>query len=343
MSVRAESRGPDLDVYIYDTIIEDSWRYGNEVSGASFRDAVAENPAAKQMNLYINSGGGDVYEAQAIFSQVNRFKGKVVAHIDGLAASAATLIAMGADEVIMSEGSWFMIHNAWTVVAGEASELREYADHLERTSEMIGAAYVAKTGKDPEEIKSMMDAETWMTAEEALGHGFIDTITAAKRVAASAFIGHLSDVPEAVKSIALGTQEPATGEQPMAKNAPEAPDNTADVPTAVAATIEQIEAACPNASADFLLAQVKAGSTIEAAQAAHMEHITKALADAKAELATIRSESEKAIKEAVARAEKAQADLKNVELGASPEDAPNATPEGAKSRASSLSDCRPSA
>jgi ATP-dependent protease ClpP protease subunit len=162
-------------LYLYDVISAD-W-------GISATQVIAAIEHAQRagditvLNLYINSPGGDVFEARAIMAALQRFPGQTVAHIDSLCASAATSIALACSEVNMSPGALFMIHNASGAVWGDKTAMRDTADLLQKVELAIVADYTRKTQKTPEDISAMMDAETWMTAEEALAHGFIDQIT----------------------------------------------------------------------------------------------------------------------------------------------------------------------
>lgn len=186
---RIESGGPRLlspapvfnkaedeaTVYLYDVI--DSW-WGID-SGQFVKDLNAIT--AKTIHLRINSPGGSVFDAEAIQTALQQHKARVVAHIDGMAASAATYVALAADEVEMSDGAMFMIHNAWTFAFGNASELVDTAALLEKIDANLLRDYQAKTGASAEQIKQWMDAETWFNAEEALTNGFVDRIFTADK------------------------------------------------------------------------------------------------------------------------------------------------------------------
>lgn len=161
----------EASLYIYD-VIDAYWG----VSALSVADAIANAGDAETLNVYINSPGGSVFEGRAIMAEIQRFKGKTIAHIDSLCASAATSIALACDTVEMSDGAFFMIHNASGLAWGDKTALRETADLLEKIEGSIIADYTKKTGKDAAEIIDMMDAETWFTAQEALDNGFIDSI-----------------------------------------------------------------------------------------------------------------------------------------------------------------------
>lgn len=161
----------EATIYVYD-VIDADWGVGAKDVIA----AISEAKDAKVLNIRVNSPGGDVFEGRAIMEAIKRFDGKTIAHIDSLAASAATSIALAADEVVMSDGALFMIHNASGLVWGDKNAMRDTANLLEKVEGAIVEDYTSKTGKDATEIVDMMNAETWMTAQEALDNGFIDSI-----------------------------------------------------------------------------------------------------------------------------------------------------------------------
>lgn len=163
----------EATVYLYDAI--GAWW------GIDPKTWVPEFAAikAKTIHLRINSPGGSVFDAETIRTAIAQHSSTVIAHVDGMAASAATSVAVAADEVEMSSGAMFMIHNAWGWAMGGAKEMRDYADLLEKINGNIRAEYGRKTGKGEDELKDLMDAETWFTAAEALEHGFVDRIFSA--------------------------------------------------------------------------------------------------------------------------------------------------------------------
>lgn len=168
--------GDTASVYIYDVISAD-WG----VSALSVIQSLANYANVKTLNIHINSPGGDVFEGRAIMAAISAFKGKTVACIDSLCASAATSIALACDEVQMADGAFFMIHNAMGVAFGDKAEMRATADILEKVEGAIVNDYVQKTGKDAQTVCTWMDAETWFTAQEALDAGFIDSVTTAQK------------------------------------------------------------------------------------------------------------------------------------------------------------------
>lgn len=168
---RAEVKDEEATVYVYDAI--GGWWGG--VDAQAFVKELAGIKAGT-IHLRINSPGGDVFDARAMQVALKQHKAKVIAHIDGLAASAATFLAMGADEIEMAEGGFWMIHNAWGFTIGNVNDHLEAAAMLEKVDGSIRADYARKTGKDDDEIRMLMDAETWMTAAEAREAGFVDRV-----------------------------------------------------------------------------------------------------------------------------------------------------------------------
>lgn len=166
----------EASLYIYDVISAD-WGVG----ALQVIEAIAQAGDAKTLNVYINSPGGDVFEGRAIMAALNRFDGKTIAHIDSLCASAATSIALACNEVVMSDGALFMIHNASGLVWGDKTAMRETADLLQKVEIAIVNDYTTKTGKPEQQITDWMQAETWFTAKEALEHGFVDRMAEAKK------------------------------------------------------------------------------------------------------------------------------------------------------------------
>lgn len=171
------AKGDEATIYIYDVIGFDFWT-GEGVTAKDFA-AELDKITAKTVHLRINSPGGDVFEARAITAAMDRHAAKFVAHVDGIAASAASFIAARADEVEMAEGSMQMIHNAWTMAIGDRNDMAKTVDLLTKIDGTIAADYASKTGKAVDEIAKLMDAETWFTAEEAVAAGLADRVSGA--------------------------------------------------------------------------------------------------------------------------------------------------------------------
>lgn len=190
-------------IYIYD-IISSDWG----VSALAVVDAITQIGDVSTLNVHINSPGGDVFEGRAIMAALSRFKGKTVAHIDSLCASAATSIALACDEVIMSDGAFFMIHNASGMAWGDKTTLRDTADLLEKIEGAIIADYTNKTSKEPAQIATWMEAETWFDAKEALANGFIDRIADTKATSNAWNLSTYANTPTALLKEPAPTPEP---------------------------------------------------------------------------------------------------------------------------------------
>ncbi|SHJ64257.1 ATP-dependent protease ClpP, protease subunit [Clostridium amylolyticum] len=175
-----------LDMYIYGNVEGDyidwwEWqKVQSETSANHFRNELAKYPDVKNINLYVNSYGGSVYEAMPIRNQLKRHGAYVTGYVDGFACSAASFILTACDKVIMYSNTMQMIHNMWNVVAGNAKQLRKEADDLDAIMEGNRKAYLEKSnGKITEEkLIELLDAETWLTAAQCLEYGLCDEIVA---------------------------------------------------------------------------------------------------------------------------------------------------------------------
>lgn len=177
--VRAAATAGDIEVYLYD-VIDADWGVG----ARQFVDAITG--ATGSISLHINSPGGDVFEARTMVSalQAARARGvKVTTYVDGLAASAASYVALASDEVVMAEGALLMVHCAWAMTVGNSADMLSMADLLDKIDQTIAADYSKKTGKPMSEMIALMEAETWLDANEALDLGFADRIAAAPAAA----------------------------------------------------------------------------------------------------------------------------------------------------------------
>ena len=176
----------EADVFIFGEIVSFKWD-DTDTTAASFQKDLKELGEVSQINLHINSPGGSVFEGIAIGNMLRQHKARVVAHVDALAPSIASVIVASCDEVIMPENSMLMIHNPWTISMGNAKELRKQADDLDKIAESSVVTYLAKAGEKltEEKIKQIMDEETWMSAQEAYNYGLCDVVESANQVAAS--------------------------------------------------------------------------------------------------------------------------------------------------------------
>ena len=157
------------------TIAEDSW-FDDDVTPQIFKDEL--NSGTGDITVWINSPGGDCVAAAQIYNMLSNYKGRVTVKIDGIAASAASVIAMAGDTVLVSPVSMLMIHNPATMAWGDHAEMQKAMDMLSEVKESIINAYVLKTGLSRPKLSHLMDAETWMDANKAVELGFADDIMA---------------------------------------------------------------------------------------------------------------------------------------------------------------------
>jgi ATP-dependent Clp endopeptidase proteolytic subunit ClpP len=173
-------------IRLYDPI--DSYGGDWGVSAKEFvtaLDALPDDTAT--INLHINSPGGEVYEGISILNALRNHKARVVAIVDGLAASAASFVAAGADEVVMGRNSQLMIHDAWGIGIGPAAAMRDLAGRLDKISDNIASVYASKGGGTVEDWRTAMLAETWYSAEEAVAAGLADRVEAAQEPVNASF------------------------------------------------------------------------------------------------------------------------------------------------------------
>lgn len=194
--IRSEVDGDTATIYVYDVI--DSW-WG--VSASDFTKMLAGITASKVV-LRINSPGGDVFEARAMMTAIREHSATFTAKIDGLAASAATALTLACDSVEIAEGGFYMIHQAWTFAMGNADDMTATANLLAKIDTVLVDGYVAKSGKPADEVRELMKAETWFSAQEAIDAGFADAMietTAAKASASARFnLSAFANAPKAL-------------------------------------------------------------------------------------------------------------------------------------------------
>ncbi|MCS4486379.1 head maturation protease, ClpP-related [Staphylococcus americanisciuri] len=182
MNKKVNSKG---EIYIYGDIVSYEWG-DRDVSAVKFKESLDALGDVSEIDVHINSAGGNVFEGHAIYNMLRMHKAKVNIYVDALAASIASVIAMSGDTIFMHKNSLLMIHNSWIYTMGNAKELRETADLLDKTDKASNVAYLDKAQNLSEEaLNEMLEAETWLTADEALKMGFIDEVLGANEVAAS--------------------------------------------------------------------------------------------------------------------------------------------------------------
>lgn len=160
-------------LYLNGAIAEESW-FDDEVTPALFRDELKAGDG--DITVWINSPGGDYIAASQIYNMLMEYKGEVTVKIDGIAASAASVIAMAGTEVLMSPTSLMMIHNPFTIAIGDSEEMQKAIEMLNEVKESIINAYELKTKLSRTKLSHLMDAETWMNANKAIELGFADAI-----------------------------------------------------------------------------------------------------------------------------------------------------------------------
>lgn len=158
---------------LYGTIAEESW-FDDDITPQMFHDELFKESG--DVVIWINSPGGDCVAASQIYSMLMDYKGKVTVKIDGIAASAASVIAMAGTEVLMAPTALMMIHNPATMAFGDHSEMKKAIKMLDEVKESIINAYEIKTGMDRVKLSQLMDSETWMNAKKAIEMGFADGI-----------------------------------------------------------------------------------------------------------------------------------------------------------------------
>lgn len=160
-------------MFLNGTIAEDSW-FDDDVTPQMFKEELMDGNG--NITVWINSPGGDCVAAAQIYNMLREYEGSVTVKIDGIAASAASVIAMAGDKVLMSPVSMMMIHNPMTIAFGDSGEMQKAIDMLAGVKDSIINAYEIKTGLSRVKLAHLMDAETWMDANKAIELGFADEI-----------------------------------------------------------------------------------------------------------------------------------------------------------------------
>jgi ATP-dependent Clp endopeptidase proteolytic subunit ClpP len=192
--------------------------------GVQAKDFVRDLAAVKgkTLNVEINSPGGDVFAGLAIYNALRGSGKEIVVRVMGVAASAASLIAMAGDKIVMPKNSFLMIHNPWSMAVGNADELRDTAETLDKIGASLRLTYAARTGLPEDEIATMLATDTWLTADEALEKGFATEVTDNVTAKASFDMGR-ADLPEAVRAVFAAANEPAPATEPTPEPKIESP------------------------------------------------------------------------------------------------------------------------
>ena len=177
---------------------------GFGITAKQFAEDLKALGDVSHIDLRIHSPGGDVFEGIAIYNLLRNHPAEITVYIDGVAASMASVVAMAGDRVVMPENAMMMIHKPWGISGGNAGDMRDYADLLDKVETVLVPAYARKTGKSAQEITAMLEDETWMDGKECLKHGFADellpSVTAMARIE-SKRTGDFSHMPETIKGM----------------------------------------------------------------------------------------------------------------------------------------------
>lgn len=191
-------------IWFYDAVGEDAF---GGISASAMKDGFDKLGTESDITIRVNSAGGDLHDALAIHNLIAGRQGKTTVVVDGLAASAASYFPMAADEIVMAENALMMIHAPWTVTAGNAGDFRKMAETLDTHSRAMSSAYSNKTGKTPDEMQLIFNAEVWYTAAEAKADGFVDAVLDDSGVSIVTSIDpdafHFRNVPPAARFVRL--------------------------------------------------------------------------------------------------------------------------------------------
>ena len=223
------TEGDTADLDIYGDIASWSWSGGN-ISAANLSRQLEELGDVSQINVHINSYGGEVAEGLAIYNALRRHKAKIVTTCDGFACSIASVIFMAGDERLMSKASLLMIHNAWTSAYGvNANDLRKLAEDMDAITARSKAAYLDRVSIGEDELSALMDAESWISPDEAVEMGFatdIEEFDGGDNPSQSAF-GSLMELVES--ALEAKQKPPASGDgEPEDPDDPDDPDDDDD-------------------------------------------------------------------------------------------------------------------
>ena len=174
-----------LDLMLYGPIFNEKI-FDEDVTPTELRHELEAAGPVQQINVFLNSPGGNVFAGSAIYSILQRHQANVTVYVDGLAASIASVIAMAGDEVVMPRNAMMMIHSPWALAVGNAEELRDLADVLDKVEGSMMETYMTRFSGSRAELKALLDAETWLSAADAVQYGLADRIEEQKEVAALA-------------------------------------------------------------------------------------------------------------------------------------------------------------
>ena len=264
-SIYALNEGAEISIY------DEIGAYG--ISAKAFLADLGKLPDKAPLTLRLNSPGGSVFDAVAIYNALTRHAGAVTVSIDGIAASAASYIAMAGDEIIMPENAFLMIHDPSGMVMGTSADMRAMAEALDKIGASLLRGYAAKSGKAEKDIAKLMAKETWLDAAEALEMGFADTMAEPVKIAASFDVSRFQNTPPEIVEAVKSEPNPETESAPEGETDPE-PDPTeirSEAMTYAKTVVDLCRlAGQPQMASGFLSAETS------------LEDIRKALIDARA-------------------------------------------------------------
>ncbi|MBP7213327.1 MAG: ATP-dependent Clp protease proteolytic subunit [Anaerolineaceae bacterium] len=230
-----QSESGENEIWLYGDIVDDAnfefyemWNgEGTVISPRMIREKLRAFEGA-DVSIRIHSQGGFVDDASAMRAIISDYPGKVTCKVDGLCASAAMMLAISGDKVVMQDSAYLMIHNPWTRTSGDVDELKKTIKMLQVTKEGIIQAYMNKSNLSHDKLDQMMTNETWMTANEALEYGFVDAIDTAQKVKANYqgmgamnSLSHYKNMPEAVKAmLGIENENDPAGEEEISTSEP---------------------------------------------------------------------------------------------------------------------------
>jgi ATP-dependent Clp protease protease subunit len=197
MTIRFQARGNRGEIWLYEQIGASFW--GDGISAKSFQKELTGLGKVTNIDLRINSPGGDVFDGFAIYNMLQQHPATVDVYVDGVAASIASIIAMAGDTVKMAKNSMMMIHNPQGVAIGDENEMDRVKALLAQVKGNLTNTYVDRTKNKAEQVNAWMDDETWFSAEAAVEHGFADTVISAQAVNACFDLSPFRNIPQALR------------------------------------------------------------------------------------------------------------------------------------------------
>jgi ATP-dependent Clp protease protease subunit len=209
----------EADIHLFGEVVSSGYEWSDsDTSATTFKQELDALGSVNNINLHINSPGGSVFEGVAIGNMLKQHPAKVNVYIDGLAASIASVIAMCADTIFMPSNAMMMVHNPWSWAVGNAADMRKQADTLDAIGESMKLTYLEKAGDklDAATLTSLLDNETWLSAQDCINYGLADEILPANQTAASIsqdLFARYRNVPKAFQKPKEEPKEPSLLQQ----------------------------------------------------------------------------------------------------------------------------------